>query len=399
VTRPARADLDDLTTGVFGTTAVSAGDPSRRPHQNDLVVVQWQGRPRMLIPRTGRRAAAGIVSARPRLARPKEARLRTVLGATLLTGLPQAGLGRRGVVVPGGSAGGPAELLEALRTSWDRRVFAVGFSVRPVTANHKPTFVAVDRSGEVLGFGKLSADAGARARLDAEAEALAAMAADPVPGLHTPRVLATFAWSAARVLVVEPIPKAARRSPNQGPAPLHLLRHAATRGVGLDVVERAAELAGAISASGPEEHAHAAAALVEHLRARVGGITSAAARAHGDLVPWNVATEGAQTWLWDWEHSRARDVVALDVLHWHVQIERHVLHQSVLAAHATAEPVAARQLVALGLESEELTAVRWLARLLVVERWATLGQLLATTGRDDPERGLGPELIELLTWR
>ena len=372
--------------------AAEAGSrPAARAGAGDFVVLGWRGRARMLVPRRGRLAARGLVTGRLALVRPREALMRRVLGLGLATGLPQQVLGARHRIVSTSGPAGAESLIEALRARWDPRVSAVGFSVRRVTPNYKPTFVAVGAKGELLGFGKVASDPGTRNRLAGEATALREMERAAVPGLKTPRLLADFVWSGRRVIIIEPVPATSQRYADRAHAPLLLVRQARERGSVLDVGGYAAALARTVAREAPGKLADAASAYAGHIAREHGGLVTASGRSHGDLVPWNLATDGTVIWAWDWEHSRAEDAVTLDLVHWHVQIERWVNGHGAVEAFARATPAARADCATAGVGPAETDAVLALGRLAIAARTA---ELVGGSGVEDAELERG--VLDLL---
>jgi len=345
----------------------------------------------MLLPRTGRLAARGLVTGRLGLYRRREAWLRRGFGVLLATGAPQALWSRRGQVVPTNRCGDIGDLVRCMRETWTADVAALGFSVRQVTPNYKPTFVAVDARGRLLGFGKLGADVATRARLEQEVTALAELAEAPVPGLRTPHVLADFDWQDRRIIIVDPIPVSARRFSTRGVSPAPLVEHALASGQRRPVLAYARDLCRSTRSVADGELADAASSLVAAMQTTYGGATTPSGRAHGDWVPWNVATCFDELWAWDWEHSRADDPVIVDIAHWHLQVQRWALGRPLLTAYESAAALAAADCRRAGLQYDEIGAALALSRLAVASRTAELAH---TSGLWRP--GVHEQLIALL---
>lgn len=371
LTEPSRA-VSELAAQVWG------GEPFREVCGPEAASAPGQcylplppGRPRMLVPLEGPAVEAGALVSNQRLRRLPERISRRLVAASLRTGLPQRGLAsRRYAVVPSGTT--HQDLVSTLQREWRPDVRAVSFTVREPGPNHKPTFVAVDDRGRPLGFGKLAVTAGAARRLAAEASALAALTERRVLGLHTPRMLADFAWQERRVLVVEPLPADAGRYRRSDRAPLPLLRAALAEGATATAADLAQTLRARVAQAGDRELADAAGGYAERLADLVGDTPVAVGRTHGDWVPWNVALGRTGLWAWDWEHSEPSGAPALDVTTWHQLVAQFKERQSIAASLATAAERGRRDLARAGLTSQETDAVVALSTLMSAARAAGL---------------------------
>lgn len=372
--------------GAPGAVVRSARQARRhaRPGQEHFFVLQTGREPRMLLPVAAPVLSQGLVTAGQSLRVPHERVLRQVLGVALRTGLPQR-LAPHVVTVERPDA---EPLLEALRREWTPRVAAVGFSVRRITPNHKPTFVAVDARGRALGYGKVGWDARTRTRVEVESAMLGVMAGAPVPGLRTCAVVADFAWQERQVIVSEPLPETALRFPRTLPPPTVLVEHALAGTSRVPVEDRAAAFAASAAGRAPAELADALQEASARVVSRWAGCELPTGVVHGDWVPWNLALEGDAVWAWDWEHARRDDVPALDLAHWHLQVERLVRDVPLVAAVGPALVRLREDGARLGLSADTVEAVGELGLLQMAARSLELGP---------PAPARAQALVEVLT--
>jgi len=112
---------------------------------------------------------------------------------------------------------------------------------------------------------------------------------------------------------------------------------------------------------------------------------------HGDWVPWNLATRGAELHAWDWEYSRDLAPLGFDVLHFFFQSAFVRDQKSLVTAIRRCRMAAAEPLGHLGIPSELvdlLLALYLLEICLRAERAEHLGIV--------PNPRLHPEIRELL---
>jgi hypothetical protein len=352
---------------------VVRGAPAARAAPGQRFLPLPPDRPRVLVPLEGLAAAAGSLVPNQGLRSTGERVARRVLAVALRTGLPQAALRNRWQGLVGADADRPLpNLLTVLRDEWRHDVHALALTVREDTPNHKPTFVALDHHGRVLGFGKLGVDDGTNQRLAQEVAGLTRMASSPVAGLRTPRPLADLSWCGRRVVVVEPLASDARRHPAHARAPLPLVREAVARGVTQPAHATARSLVSEIERIDDPQLVAAARAAEDRVGQRFADVPVAVGSMHGDWVPWNLAYRRGETWAFDWEHSRAQGPVGLDVAHWHQLVcwQREGLGFD--GALAEAQVRTQRDLRRTGLSADELEALVALADLHAAARAAGL---------------------------
>ena len=348
-----------------------------------MFVLSGRKRARMLLPLEGTAVARGLVTAGLGLRPPRERLARSLLGAALATGLPQRLT--RNVVVLDHQVG--PDLLDALKDGWTPRVAAIGFSVRQITPNHKPTFVAVDGRGDVLGYGKMGWDLASRTRVVVEAGLLRTLAADPVAGLGVAPLLAELDWQGRHVIVVQPLPTSARRFSRKQEPPLVLAERARAGGQHILVGTRAESLTKSIDATLAEDISAALLRCRDRVTRRWGDLELPGGVTHGDWVPWNVATCRASVMAWDWEYGQEQDVPALDLVHWHLQVARLVRRLPLVDAVAPALQRASVDCLRVGLPADSVKAVCALGLMQLAVRTLELAR---------PDAVLQAELVQLL---
>jgi hypothetical protein len=328
-------------------------------------------RPRVLVPLEAPRAAAGTLVANLAMRRPRDRAVRRGLSLLVRTGVAARVWQRHLVAVEQAATSGPT-LLGSLQDNWRRDVHALGFTVRPLTPNHKPTFVAVDSAGRVLGYGKIASTPGTISRLRREADGLRWMSGQTIPGLRAPELLASFRWGASAVAVVSPLPQRSARFPSDDRAPGVMLMDALER----DDTERAGTMAGRLAARvrriDDRQLSEAAAEFEGRFDDRYGDLDLPVGRIHGDWVPWNMAVDGSDTWVFDWEHSEARSALPLDIVHWHLLVARDRYGLPLDQAVTRADDRAGRDLARLGFDRPSREAILSLGRLHLAARAAEL---------------------------
>jgi hypothetical protein len=368
--------LDDLLRAVWATSegtmpqVVRGGTPRGRSDQF-LCLPRFE-RCRLLVPVRTREAQA-VTTANLPLRRPRQRLGRSVLAALLATSASRLVFGRNSISIEVDDRQTPS-LLSALRMGWRRDVAGIGLSVRATTPNYKPSLVAVDASGTVIGYAKVGWNDVTRTRLCREAAAMTKMGKREGHDLRVPDVEAELTWNDRYVLVVRPLPRAARPYPRKASAPLALVRSALAdpQRSDIDVRTLADRLSASIDESAPGPLADTARTFAERVGRRYEGCRLTGGIRHGDWVPWNLGTARAQLWAWDWEYAEEDSTPLLDVAHWHLQVARFVEHLTVEEAFAALDSRLGPDLARLRLHQDTSGAVRDLAALELTERQAVL---------------------------
>ena len=294
---------------------------SRSPRRHaglceEYLVLPTMSRPVFLIPADNPRAAAA-------LARSDDGQKAPVLTRAIeiahRRGLLRKAPGVARVTVPG--AEGVMAIVRQLVPDADAVVIKLG---RP---RHGRTVVlqALDRDGRSLAFAKCGRDEAIGA-LRTERDNLHQLAERPVPGVTSPPVLGWAEYDGAAVLALGPLvpdrPAAATGAPvaamlalsgrngRRDPVPLGET----------PLLRRLRQCADALAAAVPDAGwlAEHAALLADQYSAQLVTVGSW----HGDWVPWNMARDGEQVLLWDWEHLEGDVLAGFDHLHYLAQTHR-----------------------------------------------------------------------------
>ena len=263
--------------------------------------------PRFLVPEQHRRAAsAGLRAVRESGSR--RARLQTSLVCAALRTAPTALLPGARVAV--GEDGIDRELSEVVGAPVHPTVH-----LGPARANRKPVLSLASDQGRLLGFAKVGAGPLTAALVEAEAQALDALAGVDHPGLTTPRLLGRGAWQGQPYAVQSPLALPAR-PPAAAPrrvaaAQVALARafgtHAGSAGAGTYLSELVARLRA-------DETGAAIAQLVLDDPA-VTDTTVELGTWHGDWRVTNFCATASTVLVWDWERFATGVPVGYDALH------------------------------------------------------------------------------------
>jgi hypothetical protein len=285
--RPAQGVLDQAVAGITDRLAsrqfdsasselawVSLGKPAQEG--SDYWVISRRGRARWLL--DAQTEAPGLL--RTGIYRP--AQMRHHVGAATLDGVRRASGGRLGAtarlrVDP------TAGLAPAIASHLGRtRVHIAGAAV-PKDRGGRAVLTVCDGTGGVIAVAKVARD---KQPLQHEQRVLEALAQIDPQTFLAPRVLASFEWRGAAVLVLEPV-AISRRS---------------DRGLAEPEIGALVELYELRDALAP-----------------VLGSAPATVPAHGDFAPWNSSrTSTGGLTLWDWEEAHLGTPLE-DYFHWQVQ--------------------------------------------------------------------------------
>jgi hypothetical protein len=160
----------------------------------------------------------------------------------------------------------------------------------------------------------------ARRLVDAEAAALATLAAVPFEHLRVPAVLHHGDWNGLRLLVLSPVGDGSRRRRGRDELPAAAMGELARAGGAGGAGDRArfwARVRATVEAAGPG--AQRLAALLDTAEDRWGTASVTTGWSHGDWTPWNMAWVGTTAHVWDWERFSTASPVGLDALHHRMQ--------------------------------------------------------------------------------
>jgi Phosphotransferase enzyme family len=154
----------------------------------------------------------------------------------------------------------------------------------------------LDGSGEPLYFAKMSFSRYRDAALAREAIALQTLGSKRLFTCRVPAFVGQLDHEGRKVLVVDPMPAAAR------PHGVEYPRRAVAEYQGVSSMVRIAELSSTDWWRRFEPHAEKVPALAHFLRAEADAAVEVC-RVHGDLGRSNLFADGDHTWIVDWEHS------------------------------------------------------------------------------------------------
>lgn len=192
---------------------------------------------------------------------------------------------------------------------------ALGFAAGSSKRTRKPVFVALDREGTPLAFGKLSADASRRPPMQREALALKTLSV-VAPGI-APTLL--FEGEAGGYHMT--VQSSLHGSP--GPRSLSAMhdRFLATLSAGPKAPIRATEMLSTLERRlGSEPRLRPAAELLGTLRPLVNDLAVERTITHGDFAPWNLRQSGGSIAAFDWEDASIDGLPLIDALHHRLQV-------------------------------------------------------------------------------
>ena len=296
-------------------------DVSRLPRQKggrseEYLVLPAMSRPVLLVP-------AGQAAAAQALARSDDGQRAPTLSRALEVahrrGLLRRVPGVTRVSVP--DATGLVSIVSRLVPEADSVVVRLG------RRRHGRTVVlqALDTDGRSLAFAKCSRGAGS-ARLAGERDRLHELADRPVPGITPPTVLGWAVEDDAAVLCIGALTPAAAPAADGVPdAAMHALAgrrgtQAAQTFSETPLARRLTEEAETLAAKTSD--ADWIVAALHRLLTTHGAVPVTTASWHGDWVPWNMARDGIEVLLWDWEHYEDDVLPGFDHLHYLAQTRR-----------------------------------------------------------------------------
>ncbi|GAA4104574.1 hypothetical protein [Nonomuraea soli] len=317
------ADLAGLVWPTSGAVVVTAGPvpPGYRAAERYAVVPGRSG-PTFLVP-LAPRAAAGSLTRYGAL-RPTSVRLaRTVLGAGFRIGLAQSLLRDRLTVCIAEGADPAEHLVVSHLSQVLGRPLHAAIGVRAPDPNYKPTLQLFASDGSPVAYAKLGWNRATRRMGVREAQALQAMR--EVSRVRVPRLLHEGEWRGLRLTVTAPLPPAVRAHRDHGtPPPVAFDRDLRS----VSALSATPYWAGVRREIAGMDDEPAFAAVLADLAGRLENADPVLefGRWHGDWVPWNIAWNGPELHVWDWEHSALGVPYGFDRLHWHFQVAL-VLHR------------------------------------------------------------------------
>lgn len=193
----------------------------------------------------------------------------------------------------------------------------IGVLLGPPRPNQKPVLQLFDGFGSTLAFAKVGVTPLAAELLAQETAALRLVTGVRRRTFEAPQVLSSESWRDLPVLVQRALPLAQLRLPPQEPPVTVIAEIAGVAGIAIGPL-------GASSLGAPVPVADRWFGLdlqpFERLRQRLSTHPSCPLGSwHGDFSPWNMASDGSTTQVWDWERFEQRVPVGLDAAHYRIQ--------------------------------------------------------------------------------
>jgi hypothetical protein len=290
------------------------------------VALPSASRARFVVPLGSRRAAVGSVVRYNRL-RATPTRLARLASAAVLGA--HAERLSRGTIIrvwrdtdAESARADTLTLRDHLELVLDRDDLHLAFGVHVLDPNYKPTLQVFDRHGSPVAFVKVGWTVPTRRLVANEARAVRQLGARVREGgaMAVPRLLAETSWAGTCMTVLAPLPRSVRRfrgdAAASGPALAQVCGHVRV----LEVRDSPwwHEATAALSAAFlSDETRRAMTDYVAALAATAGQLPMASW--HGDWVPWNLATDGRTTHVFDLEHWAPCAPWGFDLAHWAFQ--------------------------------------------------------------------------------
>lgn len=321
--------LDLLHTGPAVTWAASGELPPDHRRVEQLAVLPSAPGRSFLISLAARRGAASALTSYNALRPVRKRAVRSALALTLSSGLGATALRERVDigVSPQYDRGEPQR--SGLLTHHLSDLLGVASVVIAYSAGNgpyrKPVLQVFSSTGVPLGYIKVGWNDWTREGVRREASALRACSGQAIE-LGVPALIGLSSWQGLDLLVTAPLPRQVKGVRAAAPLPpVTALREIA----GL-APQTESPLAGSswwkgvrsrISTQVSEPSARAAlnriAAVVEQ---DYGRVSLPFGFCHGDLVPWNLATQRGRLYAWDWESSIESAPLGFDAVHYYFQI-------------------------------------------------------------------------------
>lgn len=260
----------------------------------------------------------------------------------------------------------------------------MGVLIGPPRANAKPVLQLLDGAGTTVAFAKVGVTPLAAELLTRETWALKLVATDRRHTFEVPQVIAADPWRDLPVLIQQALPLAQSQLAPQEP-PLQVMAEIA--GLGGITTRRIGSSWLAEPLLGRDGWFGLDLQPFELLRQRVTRYDQWPVGSwHGDFGPWNMATDGATTQVWDWERFEQDVPVGLDAAHYRTQrAVAHLQEPSVAWQSVTAD--VAKLLTACGQDERQATVVAGAYLVSICRRYLS-----------DAVDGPTPALRRRLSW-
>ena len=193
----------------------------------------------------------------------------------------------------------------------------MGVLLGPPRANAKPVIQLFDREGATVGFAKVGVTTTAADLVRRETSALKLVAARPRRTFQAPYVISADRWRQLPVLIQQALPLAqCGLAPHEPPVAV-MAEIAGLTGISVTPIATTSVVA---ALPIPGDWFGLDLAPVHLLRRRL--LTADVCPIgswHGDFGPWNMATDGSTTQVWDWERFEQQVPVGFDAAHYRTQ--------------------------------------------------------------------------------
>ncbi len=203
----------------------------------------------------------------------------------------------------------PFALIEQLAAMLGEPALIPAVALGPRRRNRKPVVQLLRPNGQTMGFAKVGWSDFTTELITNEAHWLRHVDGRMPPGTSAPPVLLDHRFDRVHVVVTAPVatPALARR---RGPLGFETLADLARLGTNVEADIGNLAMIGQFRDLGLGDVVD-----FDQFMARHGDIRVELGLWHGDLTPWNTATRGKVTGIWDWEFSDDHRPVGFDALH------------------------------------------------------------------------------------
>jgi Phosphotransferase enzyme family len=288
-----------------------------RDGRTEFIVVPSERRPKLLLPRRPRRAAAAALRHYKASATAPQRLAFHGLALTVQSGLADILPGR--ISIEAGQGAADEDIARYLAGVLDQQAI-ISLRVGPPRANRKPVLELLTADGGLIGFAKVGVNSLTCELVRAEAAALALLGPAQLTRLDVPRLIHHGQWHGHEVLVQGALSGAAPPTKWAGLSGA-MAELAGIKGVtwlSADHSPYWRDLWQRLTACAERD-------VADVLLRALGYLQPAAATSiafgcwHGDWTPWNMAVSGGRALVWDWERFQAGIPIGYDALHYWLQ--------------------------------------------------------------------------------
>jgi hypothetical protein len=288
---------------------------------HDVTVVPSRNRPKLVVPWSPLRAAAGALRRNGEALPLRDGVRQQILLLSMRVGVGQRMLGERVRLATTAAAVDPS-IETHLATILGQPVL-VSFRIGPARANRKPVLRVLSNRGESLGFAKIGINPVTSRLVTAEAENLDLVTKAGLRTITTPHVLDASSWNGLDILVQSPLASAGgHRQPVPGQLAAAMVELSRVGQVSTSTVGESLWWARVLDNIGTTSGTSLPAALtqaVNRVGASVADVTLEFGAWHGDWARWNMAVTPDSLNVWDWERFESDVPVGFDALHFRFQ--------------------------------------------------------------------------------